>query len=505
LTYDDICAVIVTRGDQPGIVESIVRDLPYGEVIVYDNAAEARACQCPDPDCTKRDRKVFGRYQGASQTIRPFVYFQDDDVIFKDHAGLVAAANETPDRIVANMYDEWIESCGYYDLAMVGLGSIVPNGLWRPYFERYLKAFPDDDRFDLDADFIFGTLAPWVRVDFGHEILDIASDSTRLWQQEDQFAGKWRSIKRARSLRTVTLAMLVKDEEHTAVNALASAKGMYDNVTIVDTGSTDNTIYAIRDWLLENNVPGQVIERPWVDFGHNRNELLAIARTRGDYILMMDADETLYSRDITNDWHWLELTADAYLLHYDGKLDYAQPRLIASRYPWLFTGTVHAALDHPEGAPDPIAGNLRSPLIVHHGWTRHGDTKVQRDIELLNAEIELGHDVARNTFLLAKAYEGYGDKDEALRYYELRVTAFDDAGSEEHYYSRFRLGVLMIEHSADFPGGCDQLFQAYLDRPQRIESLRALAHFCTAMADATPYPEDDLVIVHRDLYRDRDL
>lgn len=483
MTYDDVCAVIVTRGDTD--LEDILASLPaYGEIKVWDNSA------------LEIDAKVYGRYVAAESSKRPIVYFQDDDVIFREHDALMAAYE--PGVLVANMYDEWIEGCGYYDLALVGLGSICDNALWRDAFKRYHEAFPNDDRFLLDPDFIFGTLARWRRYDFGHEILDVASDETRLWQQDGQLEGKWRTISRARSLRTVTLAMLVKNEEHTAVNALASAKGLYDNVTIVDTGSTDNTIYAIRDWLLANKVPGRVIERPWVDFGTNRNELLAIARTRADYILMMDADETLsFDGERHVDWAWPELAADAYLLHYDGKLDYAQPRLIASRFPWRFEGTVHASLDH-EGTLLPTAGNLRSPRVVHHGDTRHGDEKVKLDIELLTAEIKLGHDVPRCLFLRGKAYEGLGMNDEALADYEARVAI--SSRDEEGYYSRFRLGVLLVEHKGDFPGGCDQLFQAYLDRPQRIESLRALVHFCTAMADATPYPVDDLVIVHRDLY-----
>ena len=48
-----------------------------------------------------------------------------------------------------------------------------------------------------------------------------------------------------------------------------------------------------------------------------------------------------------------------------------------------------------------------------------------------------------------------------------------------------------------------ELFNAYVDRPTRIESLRALAEYATVVADATPYPTLDTIIVHRDLYRDQ--
>jgi glycosyltransferase involved in cell wall biosynthesis len=60
---------------------------------------------------------------------------------------------------------------------------------------------------------------------------------------------------------------------------------------IVDTGSTDGTQELIREALAD--LPGALIERPWVDFAHNRNEALAAARGRCDYILLIDADDTV--------------------------------------------------------------------------------------------------------------------------------------------------------------------------------------------------------------------
>jgi hypothetical protein len=42
-----------------------------------------------------------------------------------------------------------------------------------------------------------------------------------------------------------------------------------------------------------SGIPGELHERPWIDFGHNHTELLRLAQERGDYMLMIDASEVL--------------------------------------------------------------------------------------------------------------------------------------------------------------------------------------------------------------------
>ena len=47
----------------------------------------------------------------------------------------------------------------------------------------------------------------------------------------------------------------------------------------------------IKDVL--KDIPGELHEHPWVDFAHNRNKALELAKGKGDYILFIDADEVL--------------------------------------------------------------------------------------------------------------------------------------------------------------------------------------------------------------------
>lgn len=87
---------------------------------------------------------------------------------------------------------------------------------------------------------------------------------------------------------SLSLCMIVKDEEETVGRAIKSALAVVDEVVVVDTGSTDNTR------LIVEGYGARVIDFPWSDdFSAARNAGLAAAY--GDWILILDADEVLES------------------------------------------------------------------------------------------------------------------------------------------------------------------------------------------------------------------
>ena len=85
--------------------------------------------------------------------------------------------------------------------------------------------------------------------------------------------------------------MIVKNESKIIERCLKSVYHLIDTWCIVDTGSTDGTQDIIKEFLKDK--PGELIERPWVNFGHNRNEALSLARRWGEWILLTDADMIL--------------------------------------------------------------------------------------------------------------------------------------------------------------------------------------------------------------------
>ena len=493
VALNEVTALIITRGDLPELMAE--REAQYERLGIPLLIIES-------PD-------VLTRWTSAERFVdTPYVFFQDDDVALPDEQITAIIADRKPDRIVASMYDEWIQSMGYFDIALVGLGAVVPVGIWREAIARWTAAYPDaHEHLKWDADFIIGALTPWERKDYGgaEAILPEASADNRLWRQAGQHERKNESINMARALRTIVLTMLVKDEEKNIHRALSSARPLYDRVLIHDTGSTDHTEDVVSAFCEAENIPLRyVTDVPFEGFGAARNALMDDARGEADYMLLMDADEEFIFAD--EDEHPRPpLFCDAYNFHYEGPLDYAQPRLIYGNFPWHWTDVKsHSALDGPEGRT-PIGCDMESPLIRHHGDDRASSVeRYQRDVDNLTDDLRAQRDVPRSRFMRAKAYEGLfaltGRESYRMRAiidYRSRVEM--SQGDEESYYARFRLGCLLVE-SGKFASGADELFSAWLDRPTRVESLRALAAYATAVADATPYPVGDMIIVHRDLY-----
>lgn len=83
---------------------------------------------------------------------------------------------------------------------------------------------------------------------------------------------------------SISLMMMVKDEEANIASAILSTEGLVDEVFIGDTGSTDNTVKIAKHF-------GKVFETPFVNYVETRQKILEQITT--DYVVMIDADERL--------------------------------------------------------------------------------------------------------------------------------------------------------------------------------------------------------------------
>lgn len=84
----------------------------------------------------------------------------------------------------------------------------------------------------------------------------------------------------------ISLCMIVRNEERVLADCLRSAKPYFNQIVIVDTGSTDRTVEIAREFGAE------VFDIPWPDsFAGARNESLKHAR--GKWVFWIDADDTV--------------------------------------------------------------------------------------------------------------------------------------------------------------------------------------------------------------------
>ncbi len=79
---------------------------------------------------------------------------------------------------------------------------------------------------------------------------------------------------------------------------------------------------------------GSCTRAPWVDFGHNRTELMALARSKADYLLLLDADMTVsYDRARLRG-----LEFDSYMLRHAEEPEYWVKRLVRGTRRWPYVG-----------------------------------------------------------------------------------------------------------------------------------------------------------------------
>ena len=108
--------------------------------------------------------------------------------------------------------------------------------------------------------------------------------------------------------------MIVRNEAHIVHEVLDAVAPYISSWVIVDTGSNDGTQDLIRNHMARLGIPGELYERPWRNFGHNRTEALSLAQGHGDYIWVMDADDTVVGTpDFTR------LSADIYQLRIENR------------------------------------------------------------------------------------------------------------------------------------------------------------------------------------------
>ena len=90
---------------------------------------------------------------------------------------------------------------------------------------------------------------------------------------------------------TLSVCMIVKNEELLLGRCLASVRALADEIILVDTGSTDRTVEIAQEYGC------RVFRHPWQgDFSAARNE--SLRRAQGDWIIVIDADEELPSDQI---------------------------------------------------------------------------------------------------------------------------------------------------------------------------------------------------------------
>lgn len=272
-------------------------------------------------------------------------------------------------------------------------------------------------------------------------------------------------------MKTICLNMIVKNERKAIRKLLESARGIIDYWVIVDTGSTDGTQALIREIM--QGTPGELIEKPWVDFATNRNEALEMARTKADYILVLDADHKLVvsrtfdKNRLWQDFYMIKLTREG--------SDHYRPLLISNDRGWFWEGVIHETIIHSEKMQGEVLKDLYVECSSMEGWRSQDPQKYYKDVEVLKKAIQDEPWNSRYYFYIAESYQCIYEDALALQYYEKRSEMNGEAA--ETFWSLFSVACLREKLNKDPMLVVQSYTRAYEFDPSRAEPLHRLALF----------------------------
>ena len=243
--------------------------------------------------------------------------------------------------------------------------------------------------------------------------------------------------RRERRKMKISLCMIVRDEELALPNCLESVKGLFSEIIIVDTGSTDKTVEIAREYT------DKVYFFDWCDdFSAARN--FAFSKAEGDYLAWLDADDVIEDRG-----EWLRLfelieteRPDVVILPYNAAFDesgkvilsYDRERIVRAGAGFRFVGAVHEAIE--------LRGKIiRGEAAVCHRKLRPNPPG--RNLKILDRLVSEGKPLdPRMKYYYARELLGAGRPDEAERYY--RQCAEDgSAWAENRVSALFELSGLL--------------------------------------------------------------
>src|SRR6187551_2206250 len=273
----------------------------------------------------------------------------------------------------------------------------------------------------------------------------------------------------------ICLNMIVKNEVKVLPRLIRSVKDYIDYYVIVDTGSTDDTIELIRREMGAYGIEGEVHERPWVNFGVNRQQALelALAADKTDWLLFIDADEELGVSD-PKFFEKLEPGVSYEIEKHQVDVRYAVNHLVNIRstvHRWA--GRVHNYLLVVDG--DQRLDLRKDVWIVYHhmqGAKSHGVTheeKFLRDAKVLEEELAADPNDERSQYYLAQSYRDAGKLERALEAYRKRVPM--EGWDEEQFMAQLEAGRLCVELEKSEAEVLAALLGAYNLRPTRAEPL----------------------------------
>ncbi len=212
---------------------------------------------------------------------------------------------------------------------------------------------------------------------------------------------------------SISLCMIVKNEEDVIGRCLECVKDIVNEIIIVDTGSTDSTIEIAKKYT------NQVYHFDWVDdFSKARN--YAFSKASKDYIMWLDADDIILENDIIKLKELknnLDSSVDMVMMKYNVAFDeynnptltYYRERLMSRKKNYQWISPVHEVI--------PPSGNvIYSDIAISHKKLHPSDNS--RNLRIFHKMLDQGLELdPRQQFYYSRELYYNGEYQEAIDHF----------------------------------------------------------------------------------------
>ncbi|GAB6926140.1 glycosyltransferase [Paenibacillus sp. JCM 10914] len=214
---------------------------------------------------------------------------------------------------------------------------------------------------------------------------------------------------------TISLCMIVKNEERVINRCLSTIASLVDEIIIVDTGSTDRTKSIVQTYT------DSIYDFTWIDdFAAARN--YAFSKATKEYILWLDADDVLLESDqhkLSELKESLPSDIDSVTMLYNlssdeyGNVTFSlrRNRLVKRSKNFHWIGPVHEYLE--------VHGNITNSDVAVTHLSLDVDPDTGRNLRIYEKRELAGEEFTpRDLFYFANELKDHSQHEKAIRYYE---------------------------------------------------------------------------------------
>lgn len=268
-------------------------------------------------------------------------------------------------------------------------------------------------------------------------------------------------------MASISLCMIVKNEEKVLARCLESIKNAVDEIIIADTGSTDKTKEIAFKYT------DKVFDFAWTDdFSAARN--FSFSKASGEYIMWLDADDVITSENCRK---LIELKkvlcgADSVMMKYNTAFDengnatfsYFRERIISKSAEPIWKGRVHEVIE--------CKGNIiYSDIEINHKSIKTNYST--RNLDIYKKQLADGEEFnPRDKFYYGRELYYHKKYDEAVKI--LNEFINDNRGWSENKIEACKILSFCFRETGDLENAVHILFKSFYYDTPRAETCCAL-------------------------------